>query len=113
MDWVQYLSALLVPSLAIFGAVIAGLQWRTNERKRKQDLFDRRFAFYMKAVSYYEDFWSDRAGTSSAYDWKTLYVEAGFLFGPDIVKHLQSMNGKMKFDIQWFSEPFGKYMQLK
>lgn len=111
--WVQVLSALLTPAVAIAVGVIGWLQWRTNERKRKQDLFDRRFAFYLRAVSGYEELWSERVGTSSKYDWDTLYVEASFLFGPDVVQHLKTMSRNTKFDIQWFAEPFRRYMQLK
>src|SRR4051794_19909369 len=113
IDSVQYLSALLVPALAIAGAIVAWLQWRTNERKRKQDLFDRRFSFYLKAVSFYKEIWSESAGTTHDHDWKALYVEASFLFGPDVVKHLKAMNGNAQFDMQWFAEPFRRYMQLK
>jgi hypothetical protein len=112
-DWVQALSALLVPSIAITGGVIAWLQWRTNERKRKQELFDRRFALYLKAVSYYEEIWSESAGSSPDYDFKTMYIEVGFLFGPDVVDHLKTMTRKTKFDIEWFAEPFKRFMQLK
>jgi hypothetical protein len=112
-ELITILSALLVPTLAIAGGIIAWLQWRTNERKRKQDLFDRRFALYLKAVSYYEEIWSEQAGTSPDYDWKTLYVEASFLFGPDIEAHLETMNRNEKFDIRWFALPFRRYMQLK
>jgi hypothetical protein len=47
--WVTILSALLTPTIAIAGTVIATLQWRTAEKKRKQDLFDRRFAVFESA----------------------------------------------------------------
>jgi hypothetical protein len=110
---IQTLSAVLAPTIAVAAGVIAWLQWRTNEHKRKQDLFDRRFTFYLKAVSFYEEIWSERAGTSHDYDWKALYVEASFLFGPDVVEHLRAMNKNAKFDIQWFAEPFRRYLQLK
>jgi hypothetical protein len=36
----------------------------------------------------------------------SIYVEASFLFGPDVVEHLKTMNRKTKFDIDWFAEPF-------
>lgn len=36
-------SALLTPAIAILTGLIAYLQWQTNERKRKQDLFDMRY----------------------------------------------------------------------
>lgn len=42
-DWVNYLSALLVPTIAILGSIIAYLQWRTNSNRLKHELFDRRY----------------------------------------------------------------------
>lgn len=42
-DWVDYLSALLTPTIAILGSVIAYLQWRTNTNRLKHELFDRRY----------------------------------------------------------------------
>lgn len=42
-DWVDYLSALLVPTIAILGAIIAFQQWRTNTKRLKHELFDRRY----------------------------------------------------------------------
>jgi len=42
-DWVDYLSAFLVPMVAIVGAVIAWQQWRINRARLKNELFDRRY----------------------------------------------------------------------
>ncbi|MGB7933942.1 MAG: hypothetical protein WCH04_17290 [Gammaproteobacteria bacterium] len=42
-DWVDYLSALLTPTIAILGSIIAYLQWRTNSNRLKHELFDRRY----------------------------------------------------------------------
>lgn len=42
-DWVDYLSALLVPTIAIVGASIAWQQWRINRARLKNELFDRRY----------------------------------------------------------------------
>ena len=41
--WVAYLSALLTPTIAILGSVIAFLQWWTNRNRLKHELFDRRY----------------------------------------------------------------------
>ena len=111
--WVLVFSALLTPTVAIAGGIIAWLQYRTNETKRKQDLFDKRFDFYIRAVSAYEEFWSERVGTTTAYEFEAFYAEGSFLFGPDLVEHLQTMSRKDRFDLAWFSEPFRRYMQLK
>ena len=42
-DWVDYLSALLVPTIAIFGSIIAWQQWCTNSKRLRHELFDRRY----------------------------------------------------------------------
>jgi hypothetical protein len=46
-DWVDYLSALLVPGIAVLGATIAILQWRTNANRLRHELFDRRYAQFV------------------------------------------------------------------
>ena len=51
-DWVNYLTALLTPTIVVFGSIIAFLQWRTNRNRLKHELFDRRYAQF-KAVSDY------------------------------------------------------------
>lgn len=42
-NWIDILSAFLTPLIAILTGLIAYLQWKTNERKRKQDLFNMRY----------------------------------------------------------------------
>lgn len=44
--WTAYVSALLVPTVAVLGAIIAYRQWRTAQNKLKLDLFEKRFAVY-------------------------------------------------------------------
>jgi hypothetical protein len=44
--WTAYISALLVPVVAFFGALIAYRQWRTAQNKLKLELFERRFSVY-------------------------------------------------------------------
>lgn len=44
--WTNYLAALLVPTVAVLGSVIAYRQWRTAQNKLKFELFDRRFSVY-------------------------------------------------------------------
>jgi hypothetical protein len=111
--WVLFLSALLTPTIAVAGGIIAWFQWLTNETKRKQDLFDRRFDFYKRAVSSYEELWSERAGTTTAYEFEYFCTEASFLFGPDLVQHLKTMSRHGRFDLTWFTKPFRHYMQFR
>lgn len=44
--WTAYVSAFLVPVIAVFGAWIAYRQWRTAQNKLKLDLFEKRMAVY-------------------------------------------------------------------
>lgn len=110
--WVQILSALLTPAIAITVGVIGWLQWRTNERKRKQDLFDRRYEFYKRALAIYEEGHSERAGNYHAADWEYFYSEAEFLFGDKIVAPLEKAMAERSFDLSAFARPFKPYIQL-
>ncbi len=48
---IKYLNALIPISITLLGTYIAYQQWQTNERKRKQDLFElRRKYIYAKAM---------------------------------------------------------------
>jgi hypothetical protein len=44
--WTAYVSALMVPLVAVLGVAIAYRQWRTAQNKLKLDLFEKRFAVY-------------------------------------------------------------------
>lgn len=46
IHWTAYVTALTLPVLALFGAVIAYRQWRTAQNKLKLDLFDKRMLVY-------------------------------------------------------------------
>lgn len=45
---IDIFSALLTPTIGLFGMYIAFQQWLTNERKRKQDLFEKRWDLYKR-----------------------------------------------------------------
>lgn len=44
-NWIQILSALLTPTIAVAGIAIGMLNYLHARRKRKDDLFDRRYEF--------------------------------------------------------------------
>lgn len=113
MKLVEILSALLTPTIAIAGGIIAWLQWQTNERKRTQELFDRRYEFYKRALGAYEEFHSDKNGSTEPWEFDYFYTEAGFLFGDDIVDHLKNFGSNPKRNLAWFARPFSKYLRLR
>ena len=51
-DWVDIMTALLTPTVAILGSVIAILQWRINRLRLKHELFDKRYEVYKSAMAF-------------------------------------------------------------
>ncbi len=50
--WIDYLSALLTPTIAILGSFIAFQQWRTNRARLKNELFDRRYEQFSAVMNF-------------------------------------------------------------
>ena len=119
--WIDILTALLTPMLAVFAALIAYLQWRTNELKRKNDYFDRRYNFYKRIESMWLSSSTDEQLSIFGFETEDLIPmaeEADLLFGKDVAKHIISLSGKHHdgspfFTNDDFSKPFRKYLRLK
>ena len=45
-NWIDIFSALLVPTIALVGIIVAILQWSTNRNRLKHELFDRRYRVF-------------------------------------------------------------------
>lgn len=118
-DWIDILSALLVPTIAIAGIIIAILQWRTSELSRKQELFDRRYTFYQRVRKIYFAVASSEEPTDVT-DFFDVAEEASFLFGADVAKHIVAIaDHKIPEQVRhgimddWFIQPFKKYLEMK
>ena len=116
-DWIDVLSALLTPTIAIAVVIISYLQWRTAVENRKQLLFDKRYRFFKKLwnifCAHLES--PDQISPVVREDLFSFVHEAEFLFGKDIVLHLLTMPDKQKqgcIDYDWFSKPFSRYINL-
>ncbi len=117
-DWLDILSALAPVFISMGVAYVAFQQWRTAEKKRRQDLFDKRYEFFRHIWQIYER----QVVRPSDYpplgheDILDLVHEAEFLFGKDIVTHLFAMPENVKqgcLNYDWFSKPFRKYLVLE
>lgn len=92
-NWINILSAMLTPTIAIAGTIIAFLQYRNNYLKSKNDLFDKRYEFYKKLRTW----WLSTANVDSQhYDLEMIDLipwaeEASFLFEKDIQQHILSL----------------------
>lgn len=117
--WVQLLQALLTPAIALAVAAIAFFQWRTAERKRRQDLFDKRFEYFKRAQSWYKEVMlSDRSPGYGSHEIRDFAIEAEFLFGLDIGAHMREVakgagSGTNQYSFDWFAGPFKKYLILR
>ena len=115
--WVLIVNALALPLIALIAAAIGFLQWRTAELKRKQDLYDKRYAFFEKIWKMYCRVYHDQnAGPLFGDDLLEYEHEASFLFGDDIFRHLTEIpkHQDLSFhEYEWFIKPFRKYLSLR
>jgi hypothetical protein len=95
--WVTILSALLTPTIAIAGGVIAYLQWRTADKKRNQDLFDRRFAVFETARNLLQDLQLHGNPSQEALRAYAIGTSgAEFLFNDEVARYLQDIGERAR-----------------
>lgn len=117
-DLVEVLSAWLAPIIAIVGLMLGSLQYWLALKKRKDDLFDRRYAYYQKVRNMWVSTWDKDQPVFDQEDVIMLAEEAGFIFGKDICEHILSLENKRHggspfFPDEDFVKPFRKYLELK
>ncbi len=118
--WVKTANGAATPIIAAAVAFIAWMNWRTAELKRQQDLFDKRFDFYLRMKKLYEALVFDREERFEPdYDdidrW---YTEAKFLFGKELADHVGSIPDYVTehpnfHNLSWFNKPFDRYLMLR
>ena len=116
-------AAFLTPTVAVIGIFLGVKNYRLAIRKRKDDLFDRRYKF----LKDFEDLWKttgleSEGATRMCLEWDDIEPwaqEAYFLFGKDIVKHIRSYEGK-SYDraFPWvpdseLAKPFLEYLRFE
>lgn len=113
-EFIEILAACLAPIIAVVTVIAAIFQMYYTAKKRKDDLFDKRFDFYKRIERYWISTGSN--GPPDIINLLTIASEARFLFGKDIEKHILSLEGKAStnplFADDYFSKPFHKYLTL-
>lgn len=111
--------ALSTPIIACFAVYFTRSQSRTDEARRKQELFELRYSFYQKVRSTYMSIAQTKQPVDET-DFFDLSEEASFLFGDDVSRHIIDIaNHKIPEQVyhgiidDWFVKPFKKYLQLK
>jgi hypothetical protein len=116
-DIIDILAAFTTPTIAAVVGLITFFQWRTNEKKRQNELFDRRYKFYQRLKSFYL-IYSEQPRDET--DLIPFCDEASFLFGDDIVRHILAIGDHdIPDEVKigglidgWFVKPFMKYLKL-
>ncbi|RNA61483.1 hypothetical protein D1631_05820 [Chryseobacterium nematophagum] len=113
-------SALLTPTVAVIGIYIGVLNYKLQIRKRKDDLFDRRYKFLKEFESFWKTTGAENKGAKiHSLEWddvEPFAQEAYYLFGKEIADHLRSYVGKsFDQDFKWvpdyeLAKPFNKYL---
>jgi len=94
-DWIDVLSALLTPTIAILGIYIAFRQWLTNKNNLKFNLFDKRYIVFENIKKFIASILSsgrveDGADIQFLRDTKSV----AFLFDDEIAKIIDEMYKK-------------------
>ena len=94
-NWVDVLSALLTPTIAIAGIAIGCLQWRINQKRLQNELFNRRIDIYEKITSYIANILT-RGSVENGADTQFLRntKQAVFVFGKDIEEFVNEIYEK-------------------
>ncbi len=113
---VNIISAWLTPVVAIVAIVFPVVQVFMYWRKRRDELFDKRFEFYQKLERYWVKTSHEDVSPCMIEDLIPFATEASFLFGKKIMDHIFSLEDKKAtnpfFADDDFAKPFKKYLSL-
>lgn len=99
--WTTYLAALLTPTVAVLGSLIAYWQWRLAQNKLKLDLFDRRFSVYEAARTLLASIMtSGKAKDEEVFKFIFATREAKWLLNASVAEYLDKQLYHKALDLQ-------------
>jgi hypothetical protein len=99
--WTAYFIALLTPTVAVLGALIAYRQWRLAQNKLKLDLFDRRFQVYEASRNLLGSIMtSGKAKDDEVFKFMVATREAKWLLSRDVAEYLDKQLYHKALDLQ-------------
>ena len=88
-SWVEFLSALLVPLIAIIGAFIAYQQYRINQQRLRHETYEHRLAVYKAIQRYLSEVIRDgKTSYERALQFNAEASEAFFLFDSSVQERI-------------------------
>ena len=101
-DWVDILSALLTPTIAIVAVVIGFLQWHLHRAKLRYELFDKRYAVFDEIKTFLKlNIQNPCLSDTQCLEFLHETKGAGFLFSED-TEQLANELYKKAIDLQTF-----------
>ena len=89
---IRLFQGLLTPVIAAVAVYIAWQQWKTNQEKLNLDRYDRRLRVYEEVRKILSIVMRDAyASTDDLLKFRTSVSEADFLFGPEVMKHIDEI----------------------
>ena len=94
-SWIDVLSALLVPIIAVVGVFIAYQQYRINQQRLRHETYERRLAVYKCVQRYLSEIMRDGATTyDRALEFNSEASEATFLFDASVQERIDEIYKK-------------------
>lgn len=99
--WTQILSALLMPTIAVFGSLLAYKQWKTSQKKLKMDLFEKRYSIY-KATNEFilSSMGCGQVDDKHLFKFRSATKEAKWILNSDIATYLDEQIWSEAIDLQ-------------
>ena len=102
--WTTYLTALLTPTVAVIGSLVAYRQWVLARNKLKLDLFERRFAVYEAARNLLASIMtSGKAKDAEIFKFMVATREAKWVLNPAVAEYLDKQLYHMALELQALS----------
>jgi len=96
-DLIDISTALLTPTIAIFGAFIAYRQWRISQQKFRHDLYDRRFSVYTALLDLCGELLREGKFDNPSYSaWLKASHQGYFLFDDEIRRYFSEVTEKVQ-----------------
>ena len=100
----DYLSALLVPTIAILGSVIGFQQWRTNTKRLKHELFDRRYEQFVAVREFLGSIMtSGKSKPEEQFKYLTGTRGMRFVFDKDIAEYIEKEIWHLAIELECLS----------
>jgi hypothetical protein len=95
VHWIEYVKGFGAIIIGFLAAYIAYQQQKIQRDKLRFDLFEKRFALFNTLYETWVSVLGDKSNTIDYKEDTRIRRETRFLFGPEVMKYIQDLNGKL------------------